>query len=468
MGRLTRRLTLATGTLAAALLVPAPPVGACSCAFLDPRDALSGSAAAVAGTVTERRLVSSSGAEGPFDDVYEYTLRVQRAYKRRLGPTVRLRSGSNPGTCGVLLDVGERVAFYLDGRREPYEVSLCQGTSAATLRRAASPFPRPAGRGRVGLLLAGAFTDARLMALDRRGRILAYGFGGGQTTAVSACPGGARAAELVTRGRRTVLALRRLSDLRVLRESRVPSANTISCRDTAGDDVVLFSASEEEGERSRLFRVSGGAVHTLATGVADEAVFTATTAFLSEPRRLLGVDLATGARRTVARPRFQLSGLAAGGDAGAVAGVQFPHPNEDGRRLAAVVDVSTGAVRTSRLSGDDDGAMVWLGPDRVAFAPEGESTVRVFDRRLRPVARFRGSLPGAVLLGGRLYGAGFGLLTAAQLPRGPTRTVRRLPVLGVSAVEAVPAGPTLRIAARRRPVPYLGAGRATAACPPRY
>ena len=49
------------------------------------------------------------------------------------------------------------------------------------------------------------------MALDARGRVLGYGFGEGETRAISVCPGATRSAELVLRRRGLSVAVRDLA-----------------------------------------------------------------------------------------------------------------------------------------------------------------------------------------------------------------------------------------------------------------
>jgi hypothetical protein len=460
MGRRRWTALVATVAVAVAASAYADLAGACSCLAGEPRERLAGAYAGVVGTVVDARALSSDGL-----GEYEYALRVERSYGRHLGQTIRLRAGSIGASCGIRLHPGERVAFYLGSAGEPYGVSLCSLTTAAELRRAAAPLPRALGAGRVSFLVAGPFGTARLAALDGRGRVIAYGFGAGRTRSVSACPGGTHAVELVDGRTGQSIAVRRLSDFRVIRTTRVAATTEVHCTSRSGRGVVAFRSSNETPSGSRLYRLSARGSRTLATGRAEQVAFSGTTAFVSEPDRLLAVDLSSGFARTVTRPRFPLNGMAVSPDRGALAGIQYPYPNQDGRWVAAVVDIATGAIRTSRLSLDDTGSMAWLDDRRVIFAPGYPSRVRVFDRGLRLLRSFAGSLPEPVLLHGTLFGAGAGAFARLRAPARRVELHARLPTEAVADLVAVPEGTRVAAADRRRPAPYAGAALALRCSP---
>ena len=97
-------------------------------------------------------------------------------------------SASSP-SCGFEPAVGSRLGLLLDDA-QPYRAGICQVISPEDLDRATSPPARPPGRGRIALLMAGRFgARTSVAALDRRGRVLAYGPGEGGPV-LSVCPGG--------------------------------------------------------------------------------------------------------------------------------------------------------------------------------------------------------------------------------------------------------------------------------------
>ena len=176
------RLPLAvTLILVAATAAGVDQAGACSCAGLDPRDRLAEGEPAVVGEVVSRRAVEGR----PFDSVYEYTVRVEADFNSALGPEVVITSGTSSGACGFTWEVGQRVGAFLYREAGAWSTNLCSLVEPAELERALDPYPRPRGHGRVALLAGGSFANARLMALDRAGRVLGYGFGGGDVTDIS-------------------------------------------------------------------------------------------------------------------------------------------------------------------------------------------------------------------------------------------------------------------------------------------
>jgi hypothetical protein len=97
---------------------------------------------------------------------------------------------ANSVSCGFQPPVGSRLGLLLPGR-EPYGAGICNTITAEDLERAVRPPTPPRGRGRVELLVTGRLgAPTSVAALDRRGRVLAYGFGRGGS-ALSVCPGSA-------------------------------------------------------------------------------------------------------------------------------------------------------------------------------------------------------------------------------------------------------------------------------------
>ena len=191
------RLFLA-GVVAAVAVVAATatPAHACSCAMPDPRSLLAQTDGAFVGRLIERRDLGDGRAV--------FTFRVERRVKGAMGSTVDVESASNGAACGLETTIGARIGLFLERRAGRWTSSLCWQVSPDDLLAAAQPLPPPNGRGPATLLVAGRFGPARLLALDDRGRTLAYGRGAGTILLISVCPGARRMAELVQRddGRR--------------------------------------------------------------------------------------------------------------------------------------------------------------------------------------------------------------------------------------------------------------------------
>jgi hypothetical protein len=103
------------------------------------------------------------------------------------------------------------------------------------------------------------------MALDLRGRILGYGFGGGEARQISVCPGSRVAAELVARGRQLGVAVRGLRLLRRLSYARLPvntrgiqpSQATLRCQ---ADDASSVHAEVRDYQSGSGGYSAGGAL----------------------------------------------------------------------------------------------------------------------------------------------------------------------------------------------------------------
>ena len=436
---------------AAALAAGVDPARACSCAREDPRTVLAQADAAFVGTLLERR-----GAATPRSSADAVTLvfRVVETVKGRLGATVEVVTAASGASCGVEARIGQTIGLFLDRDGGVWRSNLCRQVAPAELRAAARPLPRPNGRGPVAFLVGGRFGQARTLALDARGRTLAYGRGAGETFFFSPCPGSRRVVEIASAGRATTLAVRDLRTFRVVRARPLalprgiyPTA--LSCRDRRGQATLVFETSLDFPERARIVRVRGRSSRTVWRGTALAAVFSARVAYVSAGRRgsaLLAVDLASGrASRVAGVPRFT-GDLAVSPDGGAVAGIAYSAPVRrvapPSRVVVVRVDGTHARVRTAPLAqANVTGDVLWLGPERLAFLPDGEiNEVRVYDRGVRLRSRFDGwRARGGVLRAGRVYGVDWnGRLLAARLPRGPVGTVRALPSRAAHTLAAVP------------------------------
>ncbi|MBD0330913.1 MAG: hypothetical protein ICV64_12525 [Thermoleophilia bacterium] len=435
MTRLALGIVLAT---LAGLAATAEPARACSCVGIDdPRRTLLESDAAFVG-----RLLSRRGGErgrGVF------VFRVEVAVKGRFGETVEVDSASDGAACGLEVAVGARIGLYLERERGRWTSSLCRQIAPDRLRAAARPLPRPNGRGPVAWLAGGTVGPHRLLALDRRGRTLAYGGGGGTVSELAVCPESRRALEVVTRGERTTLAVRDLRTLRARRLRLLPRSfayRALACRSAAGDDALVYGDHHYDGE-DVLLRVRPGSGRAVWRGRSRAAAVTRAGAFVSAGTpagvpALLAVGLDGRARRLAALPRMT-EALAPSADGRLVAGVAVP----GGSARVFVVDVRARRVRTASLTAyPGGGTPAWVDARRFVVLPELDaSALRTFAlplRRVGTVAPWRAAV--SALAGTRVVGVERGgTLVAAAVPAGRPRALRALPSGAVYALVGVRA-----------------------------
>lgn len=388
-----RPLLICALGLAAAVATHAELARACSCTDIDPREGLAAGDTAVVGRVISKRLVDESPRS--FDRTYVYTLRVRRSFGRRLGRRLELRANSNGGLCGVEFRVGERVGSFLGGRPGRYTTNTCRLVDPADLIRAARPLPRPRASGRVALLASGSFLDARLMALDRRGRVLGYGFGPGQVTAVSVCPGAGVVAELVESARGTIVALRRVNDFRLMRRVRAPGGTLrIHCADPAGHALYGYAIQVDSARPRGRIVILGrrSPARTLYRGTGSDAGFGGSTGYLTarrSRRRLVAVDLISGVARGIARVPSGSTGFALSPDGARLAALA---EREDGTDVGVVVDRRSRSTVTRQLP-FSGGSLSWIDPGRLVYASEGGRSL-LLDSTLRRL-RLLPAVPGA-------------------------------------------------------------------------
>ena len=446
-----RVAALCLALLAAVLAARVEPASACSCALGDPRSALARADAAFVGVLVERReppVLRSSA------DTVTLVFRVEESVKGRLGERVEVETAASGASCGIEAGVGDRIGLFLERAGGRWRSNLCAQVAPRTLREAARPLPRADGTGPAALLVGGRFGPARMIALDPRGRTLAYGRGAGETLLLAACPGGQRAVEIVS-GKRVVLAIRELRRLRVVSEQRLAlsldgtAPAGVWCRDRLARDVVVFATNLNRPEGSaRLLRVRGSTRVTfwrgtaLAGAVGGDRIYLAAGA---RGERLLSVGL-NGDQRLVARVPRSTGSLAPSPDGSRIAGIAYSAPlgpSSPQSRLV-LVERRTGRVRTAPLgSANVSGHLAWLDARRLAFFPNGEVTeARVYDRSLRVLTRIRSwRARDAAVRGSTAYGLGWmGELSRAALPRGPVRHVRMLPSPVVRAIVLFPSG----------------------------
>jgi hypothetical protein len=447
-----RRFLLVALLAIAAPAASADPAFACSCADYDPRDRLEQGEPAFIG-----RVVSAPPRNPtPPLKVARHVVRVERAFNVRLGRRIVVHSNPYSSSCGVLWQTGRRVGAFLDRNRRGWTTHLCSLARPVELERAARPYPRPLGRGRLALLAGGRFGNARLLALDGGGRILGYGFGEGLVRRISICPGSRVAAELVDRGRRmTLVAVRSLESLQVLSSAELPGyTDELTCADAAGATVyaggVRYGGRHGRGE---VRRVSGSASRLVAGGRAERLALGPDAAYLWSGRRVRAVGLSDGAERTLLRTPYP----------------EHIVPSPFGERLAVhgidgrlrMVDLATGAVVSRSLPSVY--AYSWFAPDGLlARIGPGAVTLDGGLRKQRRYASFRG-LPAAAVEGA-MIGADRYRLIRLDLESGRERTVERLPDRGIAELAGVPGGPVIDLP-RRRPRVLKDPARATSLRP---
>lgn len=348
-----------------------------------------------------------------------------------------MSTASNSAACGIEVRTGTRVGLVLERRGGTWSGYLCWQFDPDELLAAAKPLPAPSGRGPVALVVGGEFGDVRLIALDARGRTLAYGKGGGRAGLVSICPGKERLAELAYTETGTTLVIRNTRTLRILGRHLVTLpggryAQRLACENGSGTAVILFARRPSgSAAGSALYRVASGRVGAIWKGAAHDAAITSTVVYLSagiRAKNLLRVDLRGHRVSQLADLPDATTSLALNKSGTLLAGIQA---RQDRSAQVVYVDLrsASGKVATARFPANQGQAQVfWLASGRLVFVPAFGNTVRVLDKSLRTRSRIRWTAATAVLSGSRLFGTDASTaLLRAELPSGPTRIVRRLP-----------------------------------------
>jgi hypothetical protein len=453
LGVMIRGLVL-VAVVGVAFAVWADLAAACSCADVDERDRLESGEKAIVGRVVAERAIDEDHGE------FAYRVRVERSVGLRLSGEIDLRL-EDFGACGSPV-VGRRQGIFIRRRSGGWSSDGCSIVNGSALERALRPYRRPTGPGRVALLAAGSFGNARLMALDARGRVLGYGFGEGETRAVSVCPGALRSAELVVGRRAVSVAVRDLRTLDLVRSATLPIRTRrldigrtipLHCADAEGTTHVAVGdyIRRTRFDRMRIFRVDAGGARRVATLEGSNAALGTGTAYVGRfGEAILGVDLATGATRRVAAARG-------------------PDPlslSPDGARLAfydserlRVLDVATGEQRSRKIR--YGGTIKWLDTERLLFRSSGAALV--YDTALRRLRRYPFvRMLGQAHVAGRLYGTNRYRLRTLDLETGRKRTVASLTDRGIIDLVGVPERPLIE-PGQQRPEGVTGSTSAAAA-----
>lgn len=438
----------------AALLVQAVGAGACSCALGDPRDRLSEARAAFVGRVLESR----DGSGG----VRIHRLAIEEVYKGSLPDTVEVRSDER-SSCAVSLRVGQRVGLLLRDEAAPYDVGICDEIKPAELEAATQPYPSGSGAGTARLLVAGAFHDAGLAALDERGRLIGWAFGS-EGDSVDVCPGARYALQAGDD-----VSVIRLRDLAVVGRRDLPDEATsaVRCLSRSGDRLAAITFDYGGGsDRRRLITLGDGRVRDITNRESTSAVLGPRSAYLVPPPSaafgLARIDYATGRTRVLLRRRGSASSLALSPDGRELAVVWAP-PRRRPYRLGIVSTAGPVSVRTRRIGRSQ--AALWLSNRRLAV-PHHRRAGDLFDARLRrrgAVASW--STDVAVAVGRRVWWLEFAAgLQGRALgdTRSPRVTVDYLG--GARGLTAIPGGTRITVAARRAPSADGVASVATSRC----
>ena len=342
-----------------------------------------------------------------------YTFEVAEAVKGDIGQRVDLRSAASGMSCGFEVPAGQAIGILLDRRSGMWRSGLCGQIEPGKLRAAAAPLPAPDGRGPTAFIVGGSSGEARLMALDRQARTLAYGHGTGLTTQLSICPGGRRVLELVgDRPRPPRVALRELPSLGLVWERRLPrqppsvEAQSVRCLDHNGIAYVVASNGGDPSwsPQATLLRVSRTTTTKLYQGAARSIAFGSDVGYVNDERR--------GSR-----------------------------PSQ-----AVIIDLkpSPPQVRTTILGPTTQtvpGNMVWLDHDRIGFFPWSGDNARaiIFDRPLHELGGINNwSAWTSLLVGDVTIGVGQGRLSMADLPNGPARVLQQFESPQTIALAALP------------------------------
>ena len=443
-------LILAAGVL---LVVAEQSARGCECAQMDSRSTYDHADGAFIGRlISHDQPTPDAGGGFSSDQSVAYHFRVDQSVKGRFGSQVDVWSAAMGASCGIESDVGRRIGLLVNREQGRWTSDLCLMIDPDALLRVSRPLPPPNGVPPAKLMISGRLGDVSTMTVDLKGRTIRYG----RTTlgigALSACPGGRRVAEVVTRQLARPpytewrLAVQDIESLRIVRQvvlRSLPKSSgveleDVSCRDPEGREVLAFasmgysarlddpnSSIQQEG---RVIRVLGRSESTLAKGAWRDAVFAGPVAFITtapEGHTLLRLDLTTARVRTLARLPLddgQLAGFPVASPDRRY--VVFDSDSENGMKAILVDATRTPATVTTLELGEGYLVPVWWG-DR-AFLASSRDGAQVFDTSFRELGALKGWYSdSAVAVGNTLYGMDRGNLVVTALPHGPVRTLRR-------------------------------------------
>jgi hypothetical protein len=474
-----RRLLLVLILTAAGLFGPwVPPASACSCATYDVRERLPEVDGAFVG-----RLIAKEEPT-PVDGVFSsatlarYRFSVEQPVKGDIpSPTIDVWASTSGASCGLETPVGERVGLLLDRDGDRWTSSLCGQVDPDVLIRAGQPLPPPNGVPPPAVLVGTTHGPGRMLSLDGRGRIVAFGDGAGNVSDLAFCRGNRLVAEAFSSPNEHSyhnpgVAIRRTADLTVVWErsiatgsERSMSVSDVGCREKSDAGEVLAIAVEQYStdttvhhEVRVLLIGPDGAPRELWRGEATGGTFAAdgTAAYLSagpDGRQLLHLDLADPAHpaaRILAELPPEAGAMALSPDGRHLATVTTfrPYSSDESPPPIKAVVVDLGAapptvneVQLATGSGAPYSPL-WAGAERVAFVLAwGGEPVRVFDTALREVASWSGwSASTSAVVGDHLVGMTGGMVVTAPLLTGPQAQWADLESGLPGAIVAFPGG----------------------------
>ncbi|HUG48758.1 MAG TPA: hypothetical protein VMP67_10150 [Candidatus Limnocylindria bacterium] len=280
-------------------------------------------------------------------------------------------------------EIGQRMAMIVSLAQEGVlQEQPCVGTSPGTLLAIAALYAETASEEPARVLIGGEFGDARVMALDALGRLVALGPGSGTVVAMAACPGGGRTVEVVAEfmySSPAIITVRDAATLEVVREAGLPAAEegfnwpgALSCRDEEGADVLLGLPGHGIGQMGdTLEPLHNGSFITVAIGRERAVVMER----LAQPGEdgygvaLEVLDLESGERTALHEPSGAsepLTFVLSPDDTKLAFLERMPYGSEDEGMIVHVYDVaapgSVGSytIETPRLCDSCWGNVAWL------------------------------------------------------------------------------------------------------------
>jgi MYXO-CTERM domain-containing protein len=124
------RLAAALGLACAVVAAGAAPecAYACSCAPVEPEEALARADAAFVGTLVERK--EPRGAIVSSGDPVTLVFAVERTLKGELGERVDVATVRDSASCGIQADVGQTIGLFLERDGERWTSGLCSQLAA--------------------------------------------------------------------------------------------------------------------------------------------------------------------------------------------------------------------------------------------------------------------------------------------------------------------------------------------------
>ena len=388
---------------------------ACSCVQPNPWSLMKEADGAFVGRLVDRDDIGQGRVRMRFD--------VERAVKGNIGSTVDVVTPNNGAACGVELPIGQRTGLFLARDGGHWTGTLCWQVSPEDMLAAAT-LPAPNGMWPAAMFIGGRFGAARTIALDAKGRILAYGVGSGNVRQVAACPGGRRVVELVARSSKQIAVVRDLPSFWLIREQRLSPSNegvtSVRCLDALGGRLAVFSSGPDA--RGLLARITPQGSTTLWRGSAFYASFGKRVAFVEVLRaagtRIVEVDLLTGVVRNLGTvPVCGAYQLDLNRTERHLAGDSHCEGRSQAQRIV-VIDLASRPISARKipLPSACCGNAEWLDNDRFAYF--SGNRILVYDAHLRRLGRLSSWPAGAgAVVGGTVFGmTPGGALVSAKSP----------------------------------------------------